>query len=122
AVWNGRHSAAAVPAQRPLLVAGVASVVLGVGAPPIARLLILPVVAQMQGGLTPFGDLNVWPWVGVAAGDAAHTQVTTLPSIAIALLMLVLSALVYVVARLRAISRSEPSVEQPAANVPASTL
>ena len=98
-----------VPAHRPLLVAGTASVVLGVGAPPIARLLILPVVAQLQGGLTPFGDLNIWPWVGVAASDAAHTQVTTLPSIAIALLMLVLTALVYVVARLREIRRAEPA-------------
>ena len=119
---TGENRAEPVPAQRPLLVAGIASVVIGVGAPPIARLLILPVVAQLQGGLTPFGDLNIWPWVGVAASDAAHTQVTTLPSIAIALLMLVLTALVYVVARLRAIHRSEPSVEQPAADLPASTL
>jgi hypothetical protein len=117
ALWNG-----AAPARRPLLIAGVVSVVLGVGAPPIARLLILPVVAQLQGGLTPFGDLNIWPWVGVAASDSAHTQVTTLPSIAIALLMLVLAALVYVVARLRELRRAEPPVEQPDAAVPASTL
>ena len=43
----------------------------------------------------------------MAASDSAHTQVTTLPSIAIALLMLVLTALVYVVARLREIGRAE---------------
>ena len=36
-----------------------------------------------------------------------HTQVTTLPSIAIALLMLVLTALVYVVARLRDFRQAE---------------
>jgi hypothetical protein len=117
ALWNG-----AAPARRPLWIAGGVSVVLGVGAPPIARLLILPVVAQLQGGLTPFGDLNIWPWVGVAASDSAHTQVTTLPSIAIALLMLVLAALVYVVARLRQLSRAELPVNQPDAPVPASML
>jgi hypothetical protein len=122
ALWN---DATPAPAHRPLRVAGAVSVVLGVGAPPIVRLLILPVVALLQGGLTPFGDLNIWPWVGVAASDSNHTQVATLPSIAIALLMLVLTALVYVVARLREIRRAEQPVEQPAeqpAAVPASTL
>jgi hypothetical protein len=119
ALWYGAIPA---PARRPLLVAGVVSVVLGVGAPPIARLLILPVVAQLQGGLTPFGDLNIWPWVGVAASDSNHTQVTTLPSIAIVLLMLVLVALVYVVVRLRQLHRNEPPAEQPEVVVPMSTL
>jgi hypothetical protein len=46
ALWN---RVAQVPASRRLLFAGVTSVVLGVGAPPIARLLILPVVAQLAG-------------------------------------------------------------------------
>jgi hypothetical protein len=120
ALWNDAQPA---PAARPLMFAGVVSVVLGVGAPPIARLLILPVVAQLQGGLTPFGELNIWPWVGVAASDAAHTQVTTLPSIAIALLMLVLSALVYVVARLRESRRPEAvQLDQPVAEIPMSAL
>jgi hypothetical protein len=77
------------------------SVVLGVGAPLIVRVVIQPVVAQLQGGLTPYGDIAIWPWVGLAANDAAHIQVTTLPSIAIALLMLVLAALVYLLVRLR---------------------
>jgi hypothetical protein len=121
ALWNRVEQ---VPVSRRLLFAGVTSVVLGVGAPPIARLLILPVVAQLQGGLTPFGELNIWPWVGVATSDSAHTQVTTLPSIAIALLLLVLSALVYVVARLREFgqAKANPAIEQPAAEVPVSTL
>ena len=121
ALWNGAEPA---EARRPLLVAGATSVVLGVGAPPIVRLLILPAVAQLQGGLMPFGDLNIWPWVGVAASDSAHTQVTTLPSIAIVLLMLVLTALVYIVARLREIRRAEQPqpVVQPPPDVPASTL
>jgi hypothetical protein len=89
-------------ARRPATVAAAASVVLGVGALLAIRGLIEPVVGQLQGGLTPYGAINIWPWVGLAASDAAHTQVTTLPSIAVALLMLVLSALAYLVARLRA--------------------
>jgi hypothetical protein len=115
---------APAPMHRPLLVAGVASAVLGIGAPPLVRLLILPAVEQLQGGLTPFGDVNIWPWVGVAASDSAHTQVATLPSIAIALLMLILTALVYVVMRLREIRRAEaePPAAQPEADLPASTL
>jgi hypothetical protein len=120
ALLHGRAIAlweSAGPAHRPLRVAGAASIALGVGAPLVVRWLILPVVAQLQGGLTPFGDLNIWPWVGLAASDSAHTQVTTLPSIAIALLMLVLAALVYVVARLREISRADRPGEQPEAAV-----
>jgi hypothetical protein len=112
-------------AQRPPLAAGVASLVLGVGAPPIVRLLILPAVAQLQGGLTPFGDVNIWPWVGVAASDSAHTQVATLPSVAIALLMLVLAALVYVVARLRQIRQADaalPGDSSQAAEMPGASL
>jgi len=119
ALWDGTEPA---QARRPLLVAGALSLALGAGAPPIARLLILPVVAQLQGGLTPFGDLNIWPWVGVATSDAAHTQVTTLPSIAVALLMLVLTALVYVVVRLRELRRADQPAEPPEATAVASPL
>jgi hypothetical protein len=82
-------------------IAAGASLLAGVAAPLVVLYLILPVVAQLQGSLTPYGDINIWPWVGLAASDAAHTQVTTLPSLALALLMLVLCALVYVVGRLR---------------------
>jgi hypothetical protein len=91
--------------RRPKLwgLAGV-SLALGVGAPLVVRWLIQPVVDQLQGGLTPYGEINIWPWVGLAASDAAHRQVTTLPSLAVALLMLILCALVYVVARLRGMS------------------
>ncbi len=97
------------PAARQSLAVGAAlSVVLGVGSAPLVRWLIAPVVAQLQGGLTPYGDINVWPWVGLAASDSAHRQVTSLPSIAVAALMLVLSALVYLVARLRDIRAVAP--------------
>jgi hypothetical protein len=119
ALWG---DTAPAQARRPLLVAGVASLVLGVGAPPIVGGLIQPVVARLQGGLTPYGDVNIWPWVGLAASDSAHTQVTTLPSIAIALLMLVLSALVYVVARLREVRGAGSQSEAAGVDVPAATL
>jgi hypothetical protein len=87
--------------RRPLLIAAGASVVLGVGAPLVVLALIQPVVEQLQGGLTPYGDVNIWPWIGLASIDSARAQVTTLPSIAVAALMLVLSALVYLIVRLR---------------------
>jgi hypothetical protein len=86
---------------RPLRVAAAASAALGLGAPLVVLVLIQPIIEQLQGGLTPYGDVNIWPWVGLAAIDAAHAPATTLPSIAVAALMLVLSALVYLVARLR---------------------
>ena len=88
-------------ARRPLLVAAAASALLGVGAPLVVRALIQPVVEQLQGGLTPYGDVGIWPWIGLETIDSAHRQVSTLPAIAIAGLMLVLSALVYLVVRLR---------------------
>jgi hypothetical protein len=79
------------------------TLLLGIGAPLVIRGAIQPVVAQLQGGLSPYGDIAIWPWVGLAANDAARGQVATMPSIANALLMLVLAALVYVVARLYAL-------------------
>jgi hypothetical protein len=87
--------------RRPLLVAAGTSVLLGVAAPLVVLTLIQPVVEQLQGGLTPYGDVNIWPWIGLASVDSARAQVTTLPSIAVVALMLVLSALVYLIARLR---------------------
>ncbi|HEU5102026.1 MAG TPA: hypothetical protein VFU22_23550 [Roseiflexaceae bacterium] len=116
-----RGDEAPAQARRQLLVAGATSLLLGVGAPLIVRALIRPVVGQLQGGLTPYGDANIWPWVGLAASDSAHTQVTTLPSIAIALLMLVLSALVHVVARLRRLRRADEQGAPPD-RAPATTL
>jgi hypothetical protein len=86
--------------RRPLLVAAATSAALGIAAPLVVSALIQPVIEQLQGGLTPYGDVNIWPWIGLTTIDAAHTQVTTLPSIAVAALMLVLSALVYLIVRL----------------------
>jgi|GEM_PF-763946 len=104
ALATGLALSAERSARRALTVAAAASVALGIGAPLVVLALIQPVVEQLQGGLTLYGDVNVWPWVGLETIDAAHTPVTTLPAIAIAGLMLVLSALVYLILRLRAVS------------------
>lgn len=66
--------------------------------------LILPAVDLLQGGLTPFGLLAVWPWIGVAALDAGQRRVTTLPTIAALLFGLVVAAGVWLVARVPALS------------------
>ena len=104
-VWG--QKAWPAPRRAALAIATI-SVALGISAPLLIRSTIEPVVAQMQGGLSPYGDIVIWPWVGLAASDAAHTQVATLPSIAIAVLMLVLAALVYVVLRLRGVYANSP--------------
>lgn len=74
---------------------------LGISAPLLVLALAEPAIAQLQGGLTPFGDVVVWPWVGLATLDAGSRQTAVLPSVAVAGLMLVLVALVYLVARAR---------------------
>lgn len=89
-------------------VVALASAGLGVGAPLLVRGLIEPATAQLQGGLAPYGDVNIWPWIGLATNDAAHIPVATWPSLALALLMLVLCALVYALARLRASAPPRP--------------
>ncbi len=83
-----------------MIPAALASVGLGVTSPLIVHLLIRPVVQQLQGGLTPFGDIVVWPWGGLVALDAARQQVATLPSMTIFALMLVLGALAWLIMRL----------------------
>nr|PZN33117.1 MAG: hypothetical protein DIU80_04040 [Chloroflexota bacterium] len=88
-------------AGRATLIASAASLLLGVLAPVVVLALIQPAIEQLQGGLSVFGDVNIWPWVGLAAVDSARRGVTALPSIAVAALMLILSALAYLALRLR---------------------
>jgi len=80
----------------------------GVGAPAVAWLLVEPAVAQLQAGLSPFGELALWPWAGLIALSAARQPVATLPSLALAALMLVLGALGWAVARLLALRGAPP--------------
>lgn len=65
--------------------------------------LLAPVTAQLEGGLTPFGEIVVWPWAGLIAFDTARQAVATLPSLALAGLMLILSALCWTTLRLLAL-------------------
>ncbi len=81
-------------------IGGGVSLALGVTSPLVVRLLIQPVIEQLQGGLSVYGDVNVWPWVGLAMVNSARTSITALPTIGAAGLMVVLSAMVYLLARL----------------------
>ena len=108
--------------HRALVVAAATSALLGIGAPLVVLVLIQPVIEQLQGGLTPYGDVNIWPWVGLETIDSAHQQVTTLPSIAVAGLMLVLAALVYLIVRLRETAPPQPDETTTAEATPADPL
>jgi hypothetical protein len=88
-------------AQRRVYVAAALSAGLGLGAPLVLWGLLNPVAAQLQGGLTPFGTLELWPWAGLLALNAARQPVATLPSLALAALMLILAALGWLGWRLR---------------------
>ncbi|MCS6839592.1 MAG: hypothetical protein NZ699_09320 [Roseiflexus sp.] len=97
-------------------IGGGVSLVLGVASPLVVRLLIQPVIEQLQGGLSVYGDVNVWPWVGLAMVNSARTGITALPTVGAAGLMVVLSAMVYLLARLlRSTPPSNPSSPAPAA-------
>ncbi len=98
--------AAAPPALTPegrAWLAAAYSAGLGLGAPLALAGLLIPVTAQLQGGLTPFGEIVAWPWAGLIAFDTMRQPVATLPSVALAGLMLVLSALCWVALRLLAL-------------------
>lgn len=94
---------AAPPAKFSLLRAWFAaalSIGLGLGAPLILVRLLAPLAAHLQGGLTPFGEIALWPWAGLIALNAARQPVATLPSLALAGLMIILSALCWIGLRL----------------------
>jgi MFS family permease len=80
------------------IAAAALSIVLGVASPIVIAWPIMPVARQLQGGLTPFGDMAVWPWLGLAALDSARRPTTSLPSLAVAGLMLVLAAMAWLLA------------------------
>lgn len=98
---------------------GVASFGLGIGAPLLARALLAPVAGQLAGGLSPYGDMSVWPWVGMAATDAAQTPVASWPVIAAALLLLVLLAFLALALRLRPASPVTEEIPASAATIAA---
>jgi len=99
---NGGGEEGLAPAARAWLAAG-CSAGLGPGAPLLLMGLLAPVTAQLEGGLTPFGEIVVWPWAGLIAFDTTRQAVATLPSLALAGLMLILSALCWTTLRLLAL-------------------
>lgn len=100
----------------------VASLVIGIAAPPIVRYLLQPVAEQLQGGLTLFGDLAVWPWVGLAAATSARVEVAVLPTLLVAGMMLVLLALVALAGRPVAPDVAPPGLGQHGAADPGDLL
>ncbi len=90
------------PQDRRLLLAAGLSMALGIGAPKALALLVTPMVSQLAGGLSPQGEIALWPWVGLRAFDAARQPVAVLPTLAMAGLMIVLGALAWIGARLLA--------------------
>lgn len=88
-----------------LFVAAGLSVVCGVASPTIVQFLLRPIVRQLQGGLTLFGDVVLWPWGGLLALDSARQEVAALPSLTIVGLMLILGALTWLLLRLHAVVR-----------------
>ena len=75
-------------------------VLLALFAPLLTEFLALPVADQLGAGLTPFGLLDIWPWIGMAALDAAHRRAALLPSVALTPLLLVTLAVTWLLLRL----------------------
>jgi hypothetical protein len=87
------------PSRRAVLVSGL-SMIGGIASPLILVWAIVPAVSQLQRGLTPFGDLELWPWAGLIALDATGRPVATAPSLALLGLMLAISAIAWIGLRL----------------------
>jgi hypothetical protein len=97
-------------------------VAVGVLAPPIVAYLIQPIVDQLQGGLTPYGNLSIAPWVGLALLNSGSQAITTAPTLAAAGLMVVLVALVFLLARLLPHHDALSTKTEPPAQVDRATL
>ena len=73
-------------------------------APAITRFVALPVIDQLGAGLTAFGLLEVWPWIGIGIQDAGHRRVAVTPSVALVALLGVIVAVLWLL--LRAVGRN----------------
>jgi hypothetical protein len=81
--------------------------------PALTGFAMLPVADQLDPGLTSFGLLDHWPWIGAAILDAAHRRVALLPVGVLAPLFAVLLAAVWLLSRLVVRGRVEDSVVAP---------
>jgi hypothetical protein len=88
------------PQDRRLLLAAGLSAALGLGAPLALWLLVRPMAAQLAGGLSPMGEIALWPWAGLLALDSGRQPTAALPTLAMAGLMIILAALAWLGARL----------------------
>jgi len=103
------QSASATPlrpsAATPVAVTATA-VLLMLFAPVVTRFVALPVIDQLGAGLTAFGLLEVWPWIGIGIQDAGHRRVAAVPGVALVPLLGVVAAGLWLL--LRAVGRVAP--------------
>jgi hypothetical protein len=66
--------------------------VIGIGSPALSLFFLQPLVDQLQAGLSPYGNLSIQPWIGIALLDSGSRAAVTAPLSAIPLLLLVLLA------------------------------
>lgn len=96
ALATARRLADGIPASNlRIFTAAWLSLILGAATPVVFSLLLQPAVAQLAGGLTPFGDIAIWPWAGLLALDSARRTVAALPSLALVGLMLAIGAMAW---------------------------
>ena len=96
------------------------------GGPVATRFVALPVIAQLDPGLTPHGLLELWPWIGAGALDAGHGRAAVLPTLPLLALWGVLLSLVWLGLRARPHGgideRPEPAAEPDGAGDPRDRL
>lgn len=95
------------PQDHRLLLAAGLSAAFGIGSPILLNFLVSPIISQLAGGLSPMGEIALWPWAGLIARDSAHQPMAALPNLAMVSLMIILAALVWIGVRLLARQSSE---------------
>jgi hypothetical protein len=90
--------------------------------PLVTRFVARPVIDQLDPGLTPFGLLDDWPWIGVAALDPGHLRTELWPSVALVPLFLVPLAVIWLLLRILTRPRQEELPQLPAGETLADRL
>ncbi len=83
--------------------------------PVTTRFVAVPVADQLDPGLAPYGLLDYWPWIGVAALDPGHRRAALLPTAVLAPLFAVTLAITWLVLRLVAHWMARPDGQVTAA-------
>ena len=78
---------------------GILLLLLALFAPLMTRFAGLRVADQLGAGLTAYGLIDIRPWIGIGALDAANRRVALLPSVALLPLLLVTLAVTWLVLR-----------------------